>query len=240
MKLENQKLKKILAKKPLNKYMDYTLLKADATSCHIQKLCEEAKKYDFFSVCVNPLWVSFAKKELEGADVKVGVVVGFPLGANTTRVKVLETKDAIENGASEIDMVTNIGMVKTGNLDYCKKEIEEIARLCHERGLLLKVILETCLLTKDEIALASECALISGADFIKTSTGFSTGGAKIEDIKIMKVATDKLGFGQIKASGGIRSFADALSMIEAGASRLGVSAGVEIMREYEDIGGSPN
>lgn len=209
----------------INKLIDHTYLKAFGTNEEINKLLEEAKEYDFKSVCVNPFWVEKANDALEGTDVLVCTVIGFPLGANTTQVKVFETLNAISNGADEIDMVLNVGMVKEGNYEFIEDEVRQMKEACKE--LTLKVILETCYLTKEEIRLASEACIKAGADFVKTSTGFGTGGALVEDVKIMKeVAKEK----QVKASGGVRSAEDVEKMVEAGATRIGTSSGVKLVQ----------
>jgi len=215
----------------LARTMDHTLLKADATHDQIMKIVDEAKEYNFASVCINPYWVATVSDALKGTDVATCTVIGFPLGANTTDIKVAETINAIENGANEVDMVINIGELKSGNVEMVTEEIRQLADAAHARGAILKVIIETALLTKDEIVAASQATVDGGADFVKTSTGFSTAGAKVEDVKIMRetVGTD-LG---VKASGGIHSRDEALAMIDAGATRLGVSASVAIMNEEE-------
>ncbi|MBQ1826666.1 MAG: deoxyribose-phosphate aldolase [Erysipelotrichaceae bacterium] len=213
----------------LNKYIDHTLLKADATKSQITKLCEEAKQYDFASVCVNSGYVSLCKKLLEGSDVKVCTVIGFPLGACTTTTKATETKRAYENGADEFDMVINIGQLKDGNLDFIVDDISAVVQ--QAKGKTVKVIIETCLLSDEEKVAACKCAVAAGADFVKTSTGFSTGGATAEDVALMRNTVK--GSCKVKASGGIRTYADAMKMIEAGADRLGCSAGVRIMEEYQ-------
>ena len=209
----------------MNKYIDHTLLKQDATEAQIITLCEEAKKYDFMSVCVNPGFVETSAKALSGSDVVVCTVIGFPLGANVTETKVYEAKKAIEQGAKEIDMVINVSALKDKKYDYVENEIALLKEVAQD--LVLKVIIETCLLTDEEIVKACELAVSAGADFVKTSTGFSTGGATAKDVKLMKdTVKDKA---LVKASGGIRSLEDMQAMIEAGASRIGASAGVEIM-----------
>lgn len=215
----------------LNKYIDHTLLKADATQESIKELCRQAKEYDFMSVCINSSNIELAKEELKGTDVKICTVIGFPLGATTTESKVFETTDAIEKGADEVDMVLNIGALKSKNFDIVLRDISEVANAAHNKGKILKVILETCLLEKDEIIKACQLSKEAGADFVKTSTGFSTGGAKEEDVALMrKTVGDLMG---VKASGGIRTLEKAKLMIENGATRLGVSAGVQIMEELE-------
>ena len=209
----------------LNKYIDHTLLKPDASQEQIATLIEEAKKYDFASVCVNPTWVSFAAQALKGTDVKVCTVIGFPLGANTPELKAFETSDAIRNGANEIDMVINIGALKSQNFDLVEKDIRAVVEAA--KGTLVKVIIETCLLTDDEKVKACQIAQKAGADFVKTSTGFSTGGATVRDVALMrKTVGPDMG---VKASGGARSYEDALAFIEAGATRIGASSGVAIM-----------
>ncbi|MGS0971872.1 MAG: deoxyribose-phosphate aldolase [Candidatus Izemoplasmataceae bacterium] len=209
----------------LNKMIDHTYLKAFGTQKDIDVLLSEAKEYDFKSVCVNPTWVTHAAKELKESDVLVCTVIGFPLGANTTETKVFETKDALEKGADEIDMVLNVGKVKEHDFDYVQQEIKAVKDACKSNT--LKVILETCYLTNDEIQKASEAAINAGADFVKTSTGFGTDGATIEAVKIMKaVAKEK----EVKASGGVRSAEDVQKMVEAGATRIGTSSGVKLMQ----------
>ncbi len=213
----------------INKLIDHTILKNSATTKDVEKLCNEAIMYDFMSVCVNPTNVSLAAKLLVNSDVKVCTVVGFPLGANTVSTKVFETKDAISNGASEIDMVVNIAKVKEGDFDYITNEISEVVKVAN--GTLVKVIIETCELTKEEIRKCSECVLKAKAQFVKTSTGFSSGGALEEDVKIMKdVVKDNA---SVKASGGIRDLATLQKMVDAGATRIGCSAGVNIMKELK-------
>ena len=212
----------------LNKMIDHTYLKAFGTKEEIDTLIKEAKEYDFKSVCVNPVWVEYANKELADSDVLVCTVIGFPLGANTSETKVFETLNAISKGADEIDMVLNIGKVKEQDFDYIYEEVKQVKEAC--KDLTLKVILETCYLTKEEIRLSSEACIKAGADFVKTSTGFGTGGALIEDVKIMKeVAKDK----EVKASGGVRSSEDVEKMIEAGATRIGTSSGVKLVQGLE-------
>lgn len=209
----------------LNKYIDHTLLKADASQEQIETLIEEAKKYDFASVCVNPTWVSFAAQALKATDVKVCTVIGFPLGANTPELKAFETSDAIQNGANEVDMVINIGALKSRNFDLVERDIRAVVEAA--KGTLVKVIIETCLLTDDEKVKACQIAQKAGADFVKTSTGFSTGGATVEDVALMrKTVGSDMG---VKASGGARSYEDALAFIKAGATRIGASSGVAIM-----------
>lgn len=209
----------------LNKYIDHTLLKPDASQEQIETLIEEAKKYDFASVCVNPTWVSFAAQALKATDVKVCTVIGFPLGANTSEIKAFETSDAIQNGANEVDMVINIGTLKSRNFDLVERDIRAVVEAA--KGTLVKVIIETCLLTDDEKVKACQIAQKAGADFVKTSTGFSTGGATVADVALMrKTVGPDMG---VKASGGARSYEDALAFIKAGATRIGASSGVAIM-----------
>ncbi len=214
-------------KESLAAYMDHTLLKANASKEQILEICREAKQYHFASVCVNSYWIALAAKELEGTDISPCCVVGFPLGAMLTSAKVRETRDAVAAGAKEIDMVLNIGAVKSGDWDAVK---EDIAAVNAAKGSAkLKVILETCLLTDKEKVKACEISKETGADFVKTSTGFSVGGATAADVALMRRTVGEV-MG-VKASGGIRTLEDALDMIEAGASRLGVSAGVQIVEE---------
>ena len=209
------------------KYIDHTNLKSYATKEDIIKLCEEAKKYGFYAVCVNPYRVKLAKEHLKGTDIKVASVIGFPLGATPTEVKVFEAKKALENGADELDMVINIGALKDKDYEYVKKDIEDVTKVAHEKGAIVKVIIETCYLSEEEKEIACKLAMEAGADFVKTSTGFGTGGATIEDVKLMrKVVGDKLG---VKAAGGIRTYEEALAMINAGANRIGTSSGVKII-----------
>lgn len=209
------------------KYIDHTNLKAYTSKEDIIKLCEEAKKYNFYAVCVNPYRVKLAKEHLKGTDIKVASVIGFPLGATPTEVKVFEAKKALEDGADELDMVINIGALKDKDYEYVKKDIEDVTKVAHEKGAIVKVIIETCYLTEEEKEIACKLAMEARADFVKTSTGFGTGGATIEDVKLMRrVVGDKLG---VKAAGGIRTYEDALAMINAGANRIGTSSGVKII-----------
>ena len=210
----------------LNTYIDHTLLKATATEQDIINLCNEAKTHQFFSVCVNSCYVSLAKAELENSNVKVCSVIGFPLGAMSTKAKVEETKQALKDGADEIDMVLNIGFLKSKNFDAVWQDIEAVKQVMPHNT--LKVILETCYLEEIEIIKASELAINSGADFIKTSTGFGTGGATIHDVKLMKSVAEKCNV-KIKASGGIRDTKTAKDYIEAGAERIGTSNGIAIV-----------
>lgn len=209
----------------LNQYIDHTLLKATATERDIKRLCEEALEYQFYSVCINSGYVAFAKAQLEQSNVRVCSVVGFPLGAMSTQAKVFETRQALLDGADEIDMVINIGQLKSENFDAVWKDIEEVKKATGEK--ILKVILETCYLEKAEIIKASELAMLSGADFIKTSTGFGSGGATVEDVLLMKsVVKDQV---KIKASGGIRDRFTALEFIALGVERIGTSSGIAIV-----------
>lgn len=213
-------------KKPIASYIDHTLLKPEATQSQIEVLCQEAAKYEFASVCVNPTWVAFAAEQLKDSPVKVCTVIGFPLGASTSDTKSFETKDAIAKGATEIDMVLNVGALKSGQLDVVKEDIQAVVEAAKGKAI-VKVILETCLLTKDEIVTASQLSKEAGANFVKTSTGFSTGGATPEDVALMHktVGADL----EVKASGGVRSLEDFNKMVEAGATRIGASSGVAIM-----------
>jgi deoxyribose-phosphate aldolase len=217
----------------LNKYIDHTVLKATTTVEDIKKLCAEAKEYKFFSVCVNGAYVELAKKELEGSDVKVAAVIGFPLGAMTKEAKVFEAKECIANGASEIDMVLNVGLMKSGEYEKVGEEIKAIKEAIGTN--VLKVILETCYLTDAEKRKACELSVAAKADFVKTSTGFGTGGATVEDITLMKeVVGDKA---QIKASGGVRDFETAKRYIDMGVTRLGTSSGVQLMTTGKAVEG---
>ncbi len=207
-----------------SKFIDHTLLKAVATQQDILNLCNEAIKYDFKSVCVNPSWVEFCKETLQNSNVLVCTVVGFPLGSTTTKTKVFETKEAIKNGADEIDMVINVGKIKEGDFKYVKGEIRKIKKACGEKT--LKVIIETCYLTLAEIKKVSSQAKAAGADFVKTSTGFGTDGATVENVKAMVKAVK--GEIEVKASGGVRTLEDYNKMVDAGATRIGTSNGVTL------------
>ena len=209
----------------INRYIDHTLLKPESTQTQIDKLIAEAVEYQFASVCVNPTWVSYAAKALKGPEVNVCTVIGFPLGANTSSVKAFETKDAVANGADEIDMVINIGQLKSGQYDAVEADIRAVVEASGDK--LVKVIIETCLLTDDEKVKACQLAVAAGADYVKTSTGFSTAGANIADVTLMrKTVGPNIG---VKAAGGTRSYADAEAFIKAGATRIGTSAGVAIV-----------
>lgn len=216
----------------LNKYIDHTLLKPDAIAAMIDKLCAEAREHDFASVCVNPYWVKRSAELLAGTDVKVCTVIGFPLGANSTAAKAAETRDAIANGATEVDMVLNIGALKSGDLEAVKQDVAAVKEACGD--VLLKVILETGLLTEEEKVTACKLCVEAGADYVKTSTGFGPGGATVEDIALMrKTVGPEVG---VKASGGVRDRAAALAMIEAGATRIGASSGIAIVNGGEAAG----
>lgn len=217
--------------KPLNKYFDHTLLKPEATAAQIDQLCDEAKAYDFYSVCVNTCYVGLCTDNLKGTDVKVAAVVGFPLGACTTATKAFETEEACKDGAAEIDMVLNVGAFKDGRYDDVRDDIREVVNAAAQYGAIVKVILETCLLTPPEIEEACRLAKDAGAHFVKTSTGFNSGGATAADVALMKQTVgDAL---EVKASGGIRDYETAMAMIEAGADRIGASASVKIMEVYQ-------
>ncbi|WP_409069825.1 deoxyribose-phosphate aldolase [Clostridium sp. FAM 1755] len=210
----------------LSKYIDHTLLKPQATEKDILKLIEEAKIYDFASVCINPSWVKLAHENLKDTDVKVCTVIGFPLGATSTSTKIYETQVAIEDGADEIDMVISVGQLKSENDEYVREEIKKIVEESKDK--LVKVIIETCLLTKEEKVKACILAKEAGADYVKTSTGFSTGGAKPEDIKLMRETVgENMG---VKASGGIHTKEEMETMIENGATRIGASCGVQLIK----------
>ena len=212
-------------------YIDHTLLKPDATGEQIDKLCAEAKEYGFASVCVNPYYVARCVKNLKGTDVKVCTVVGFPLGATTMETKVFETLQAVASGAQEIDMVMNVCAMKSGHTKAIEQEIQAMAAAVEDKAI-LKVIIETCLLTDEEKTQACRIARRSGAHFVKTSTGFGAGGATVEDVALMKKAAGANM--KVKASGGIRDYATARAMIEAGADRIGASAGVSIVKEEQE------
>ncbi|WP_342274932.1 deoxyribose-phosphate aldolase [Spiroplasma endosymbiont of Cantharis lateralis] len=213
----------------LNKYIDHTLLKADAKKVEIERLCIEAKEYDFATVCINPSHIIYAKSLLKGSNVGITTVVGFPLGATTSEVKAFETKQAIENGASEIDMVINVGAVKDANWDLVLNDMVAVKKAAPNNC--VKVILENCLLTQEEIIKCCELALKANLEFVKTSTGFSSGGATFKDVSLMKsIVKDNA---KVKAAGGVRTYDDAIQMIENGASRLGTSGGVAIVKGEE-------
>ena len=210
----------------MNKLIDHTLLKPEASIKAVRKLCEEALEYKFASVCVNPYFVPLAAKMLKGSEVKVCTVIGFPLGATLSVVKKFEAEEAVKAGADEIDMVQNISMAKEHNYEFIENEVKLVKEGC--QGKLLKVILETCLLTDEEITECSKASVRGGADFVKTSTGFSTGGATIHAVELMRKAVGpNIG---VKASGGVHNFDEADAMVKAGATRIGASAGVEIVK----------
>ena len=210
-----------------NKYFDHTILSPSASAEDVKSICKEAMYHNFASVCVNQYRTAMVKELLDGTDVAVCTVVGFPLGAVTTQVKVFETLEAINAGADEIDMVINVGALKDKDYDYVKNDIEKVKEACGDK--ILKVIIETCLLTEDEKKKACELSVLAGADFVKTSTGFSTGGATTEDVSLMKYVV--AGKARVKASGGIRDYNTARMMIDAGADRLGTSATVNIVKK---------
>ncbi|GGC92121.1 deoxyribose-phosphate aldolase [Thalassobacillus devorans] len=209
------------------KYIDHTQLKPDTPQEKIDQVCQEAKEYEFASVCVNPYWVNHCYEQLKDTNVKVCTVIGFPLGANTKEVKAFETKQAIEKGATEIDMVINVGAIKSKDYETVQADIEAVVREAEDKAL-VKVIIETSLLTDDEKVKACELAVKAGADYVKTSTGFSGGGATVEDIKLMRATVGpELG---VKASGGVRDFEATKAMIDAGATRIGASSGIQIIK----------
>ncbi len=221
---------------PIARYIDHTLLKADATPAQIVRLCAEAREHSFASVCVNASHVALCARLLAGSAAAVCTVVGFPLGATTTATKVFETNDAIAAGAHEIDMVISVGQLKAGDYEYVLHDIRQVVEASHAGGAICKVIIETALLNDAEKVAASLLAIKAGADFVKTSTGFSTGGATVADVALMRrtVGPD-IG---VKAAGGVRGYRDALAMIAAGATRLGASAGIAIVREAQETDGS--
>ncbi len=210
----------------LNQYIDHTLLKADATKDQLVKLCAEAKEYEFASVCVNPSWVSICKEELAGSSVKVCTVIGFPLGATSTKAKAAETNFALEDGAGEFDMVINIGALKEHRDEYVLEDVKAVVAAA--QGKVVKVIIETCLLTEEEKIRACKLCVDAGAQFVKTSTGFSTAGATFADVKLMKDSVQDKAL--VKAAGGVRSYDDLQKMIEAGADRIGTSSGVSLVQ----------
>lgn len=214
--------------KNISSMIDHTILKADATREMVKTLCEEAIEYKFAAVCVNPYHVEYCSELLKNSDVKVATVIGFPLGANTKETKAFETIDSINKGADEVDMVINIGALKDKNYDLVKEDIESVVKAANGKAI-VKVIIETSLLTEEEKAKACELSLEAKADFVKTSTGFSTGGATVEDVKLMKsIVGNNM---EIKASGGVRDLDTAKLMIEAGATRLGTSSGIKIVKQ---------
>ena len=209
----------------LNKFIDHTLLKQDSTKEMFIDLCNQAKEYDFKTVCVNPSWITYCKSLLQGSDVGVCTVIGFPLGAMTCESKVFEARQAVELGADEVVMVINIGKLKDNDFDYLVNEISAIKKAIGDK--VLKVIIETCLLTDEEKVRACDAIIVAKADFVKTSTGFSKSGATVEDVKILKEASK--GILKVKAAGGVKSYEDLLAMIDAGADRIGTSSGVMLM-----------
>ncbi len=224
-------MSKELTSAELAGYIDHTLLKQDATIAQIEKLCEEAAKYQFASVCVNATYAALCAKLLKDTGVKVCCVVGFPLGATLSSVKAFETEQVIADGASEVDMVLNVGALKSGNFTLVKNDVTAVVRAAHAKNALVKVIIETCLLTDDEKVKACQICQSAGADFVKTSTGFSTAGATVEDVALMrKTVGPDMG---VKAAGGVRTRDDVLAMIKAGATRIGTSGGVKIMEGAE-------
>lgn len=212
----------------LNRYIDHTMLKANATRADIEKLCQEAKQHEFASVCINTCFVPLAAKLLEGSEVKVCCVVGFPLGAMSTPAKAFEAQWAVEHGAQEVDMVLNVGAMISGEEEIVLRDIEAVVQAAHPKAI-VKVILENCLLNDEQKIRACKLCVQAGAEFVKTSTGFSTGGATAEDVALMKRAVD--GRAKVKAAGGIRTRQQALAMIEAGADRIGASAGIALCAE---------
>ncbi|MDO5811678.1 MAG: deoxyribose-phosphate aldolase [Bacillota bacterium] len=210
-----------------NKMIDHTVLKADTPLETVKRICDEAMEYGFASVCINPCHVAYCADYLKDSDVNVCTVIGFPLGANTSATKAFETKDAIANGADEIDMVMNIGALKDKNYDLVRDDVKAVVDAAN--GTLVKVILETCLLTEEEIKKACELCVEAKADYVKTSTGFSTRGATIEDVQIMKAAVQ--GKAKVKAAGGVRTHEDMVKIVEAGADRIGTSAGCSLVEK---------
>jgi len=224
-------------RKEIVRLIDHTLLKPEATPSQVEKVCQEARLYGFAAVCINPIYVSLAVEKLEGAGAAICTVIGFPLGATTTEVKVYEARQALADGANEIDMVIRVGALKAGDHESVRSDIAAVVAVCHESGAILKAIIETALLNKAEKVHACKLARAAGADFVKTSTGFvhlppsagRSGGATVEDVRLMRQAVGtQMG---VKAAGGIHSYTDALAMIEAGATRIGASAGVQIAEQ---------
>lgn len=217
------------------KYIDHTILNADATEKDIQRICIEAKEYNFKTVCINPGWVDYAAHLLKGTDVGITTVIGFPLGANTSEIKAAEAKQAVEKGVSDVDMVINIGALKNEDYPTVLNDIKAVVNAVDGKAI-VKVIIETSLLNKTEKIRVCELAKQAGADFVKTSTGFSTGGATLDDVKLMRATVGpKMG---VKASGGVRSYEDAVAMIEAGATRIGASSGIAIVQGVADASNS--
>lgn len=231
MVMNDQNIQRVLSGDELARMIDHTILKPEATKEDVEKVCHEAIEYKFASVCVNPSFVPLVARILKGTEVKVCTVIGFPLGATTTQTKVFEAKEAIELGASEVDMVINIGHLRSKDYFFVKEDIKGVAEIAHKHEALLKVIIETCLLSDDEKVKACALAVEGGADFVKTSTGFNRAGATIKDVTLIRQTVgQKVG---VKASGGIRNRSDALAMIHAGANRIGTSSGVKIVTEVE-------
>ncbi len=214
--------------------IDHTILKPEATSAQIRQLCEEALHFGFASACMNPFYVPLAAELMRGSAVKVCTVAGFPLGATTTDAKVFEAQEAIQHGAQEIDMVMNVGALKSGDDEAVEEDIRRVTDACHRGKAICKVILENCLLTREEKIRACQIAMRAGADYVKTSTGFNSGGATVEDVELMRTTVGpKMG---VKASGGIRSYEDVLKMVAAGATRIGTSSGVKIVEQARAAG----
>ena len=213
----------------LNRLIDHTLLKQNATFEQIRKLCEEAREMNFKTVCVNPTWIQDCKKLLTGSNTEVCTVIGFPLGAMTTAAKAFEAKNAIEQGADEVDMVINIGCLKDSQMDEVVEDIRQVKQACGQH--VLKVIIETCLLSKEEKIRACQACVEAGADFVKTSTGFSSAGATVEDVVLMKETVAN--HCQVKAAGGVKTYEDLLNMVKAGADRIGTSSGVALLQKKE-------
>lgn len=227
-----------LTPQSVSSLIDHTLLKAEATEGDVRRLCEEAAHFGFAAVCVNPFWVHAAAELLRGTSVRVCTVVGFPLGANNPEVKLAEARAALTEGAAELDVVLNVGALRSGFYEIVREEIAVLAGAAHEGGAILKVILETCLLTREEKVTACRLAVEARADFVKTSTGFSTGGATAEDVRLMRETVgDGLG---VKASGGVRTWEALQEMVRAGATRIGTSSGVNILREIGQAPGQTN
>lgn len=216
----------------INKYIDHTILKPETTKRQVLQICEEALQHNFASVCVNSCYTAIVANALKDSSVKTCTVIGFPLGANTIECKVFEAKNAIQNGASELDMVLNIGALKSGDLEYVKRDINAVVNISKERAI-VKVILETCLLTNEEIIQACKISNNAGAQYVKTSTGFNSAGASEEHVKLMQQTVGK--FMGVKASGGIQTYEKALRMINAGASRIGTSSSVKIIQEQDNL-----
>ncbi|RJP74272.1 MAG: deoxyribose-phosphate aldolase [Ignavibacteriales bacterium] len=232
-KFKNSPKKKYELKGNLASYIDHTILKPEANEDEVKKVCSEAKEFNFKSVCVNPSYVDLCKQELKASEVKVCIVIGFPLGANTSETKIAEAEQAIANGATELDMVINVGRLKNKDFHYVLNDISEIAKLTKNTNALSKVIIETCLLTDVEKVIACLLAKEAGADFVKTSTGFSKAGATADDIALMRfVVGEEMG---VKASGGVRTYEDTMRMIENGASRIGASASIQIVKGEKPV-----